>query len=124
MNFDLDNITSLIGVDKDGNKIIELKNAKLTAIETVSEVAKAVNSYGVTIDELTRNIQVMMSAVGDSFNLYSSGSLLRPETGDTTDISNEKTDLEIFDEKVDSTIEDIFDNSIIDDLKEKVYIWN
>lgn len=124
MNFDLDNITSLIGVDKDGNKIIELKNAKLTAIETVSEVAKAVNSYGVTIDELTRNIQVMMSAVGDSFNLYSSESLLRPETGDTTDISNEKTDLEIFDEKVDSTIEDIFDNSIIDDLKEKVYIWD
>lgn len=124
MNFDLDNITSLIGVDKDGNKIIELKNAKLTAIETVSEVAKAVNSYGVTIDELTRNIQVMMSAVGDSFNLYSSESLLRPETGDTTGISNEKIDLEIFDEKVDSTIEDIFDNSIIDDLKEKVYIWN
>lgn len=124
MNFNLDSITSLIGVDKDGNKIIELKNAKLTAIETVSEVAKAVNSYGVTIDELTRNIQVMMLAVGDSFNLYGSESLLRPETSDTTDISNEKTDLEIFDEKVDSTIEDIFDNSIIDDLKEKVYIWN
>lgn len=97
---ELKDITTMIGYDDDMNEVLRLSDTSLQSIDTLTNVTKAMNGFGVTVAEFTSSIQYTLSLLAKSLTIFDSSNqsanLLRPETDEITEKPKEKSDYEIF----------------------------